>query len=405
MKQTLYWMMLVGMSMLAACSEKSKRSLEVNGTITHADEVAALYPKAVNNGNITLLLYEVPFGGELPPAQLDSVTIPASQKTFTLKAKMANPGLYNVLVQNGPMLPLVNDASSITLDIDLATKEKFYTVKGSSASEQLRDFIFTYSDRRLTIEQLGAAADSLKRSGAADSVVLVAAHKKDAAISKLNSWLKKSLATIDQPIVATFALGRSAQTLEQGEFETELGKLTQRFPDDANITDLKKRYELYKAQKAEMEKQQQAAAERAAANSWVGKKAPELVLPDANGKNISLASFKGKYVLVDFWASWCGPCRAENPHVVAAYNRFKNKNFTILGVSLDQKKEDWLKAVEKDGLTWTHVSDLAFWKSKAVDIFKFEGIPFNVLVDPQGKIIGEGLRGDALEEKLGEVLE
>ena len=137
---------------------------------------------------------------------------------------------------------------------------------------------------------------------------------------------------------------------------------------------------------------------------WIGKQAPELSLPDINGKAINLSSFKGKYVLVDSWASWCLPCRQENPNVVQVYNKYKNKNFTILGVSLDKEKDDWLNAIQKDKLSWTQVSDLREWNSQAVSTFDFTGIPFNVLVDPDGKIIAQSLRGNELEKKLEEVL-
>jgi thiol-disulfide isomerase/thioredoxin len=232
-----------------------------------------------------------------------------------------------------------------------------------------------------------------QESNAPDSILEIGQNRLSALSSAYNNFLLNYVDTTKSPVIALFALGYT-ENVNVDTLTSVVARLTNRFPQHKGVAAIVHQFDSLVALQKQSSTQP--------ANSSM---APDVVMPDTIGKTFSLSSLKGKYVLVDFWASWCGPCRGENPNVVSAFQKFKNKNFTILGVSLDQDKAAWLKAINKDKLAWHHISDLKGWESAAVSLYNIEGIPFNVLVDPKGKIIAQNLRGEDLQQKLATVLQ
>jgi len=347
-------------------------------------------------------LYEIPFGMQNTPVVMDSAVLTGDNGKVELHGKAKEEGLYQLVFDNGFIVLLSNDGSHVRINIDLSKKENYYSIEGSEATQQMKDFTIEYTEKSQRVNRAFVQMDSLKRMAADDSLIMTATTEKNNQIKSINEYLKSYINKTTHPSVALFVLGWASRSFTRSEFESALNDVVKKFPANHSVADLKKTYDLQQAQVAEMQRQQKEYENKA--KLWVGKPAPDLSLPDQNGKMWSISSFKGKYVLVDFWASWCRPCRMENPNVVNAFNQYKGKNFTILGVSLDKNKEDWVQAIKEDQLAWTHISDLKFWSSKAVEVFQFDGIPYNILIDPSGMVIAESLRGEELSSKLNELL-
>jgi thiol-disulfide isomerase/thioredoxin len=382
MKLNRYLLIATIILMMSACNNKSKEgSFTLNGQVKNiADQQVYL---------------EQLFFSQQDPQVLDTANVKSGK--FELSSVAGEEGLYRIRFEKmNSGFVFINDKDNINFTADMNDVSLEGPVFSSPANTALKNLIINIDGQRGQLVSTSQAIDSLKKMTGADSLIAAETLKLRGINDKFNSFMLKFIDTSSQPVVTMFALGYT-QSIDPALLKPIVPNLNKKFPNHQGIAGIVTQFN---QMIAEMENPQKAGAAPAA----IGSMAPAFIMNDTEGKPFDLSSLKGKYVLVDFWASWCGPCRGENPNVVAAYNKFKEKNFTILGVSLDENKDKWMQAIKADGLTWKHVSDLKGWQSASTSIFGFNAIPYNVLLDPQGKIIANNLRESALHTKLAEVL-
>ncbi len=326
------------------------------------------------------------------PVNFDSTVI-GTDGAFTIETKLPYTDYYQLLIDQKNAMVFVGDSvGELTFETG-ATLGEPKNIEGQEDTKML--YQFDNSMRKLMMGR--------------DSVIRLAQNGKipeQEAMSKIQAmnlevmdFLHKFIDQNYTSPAALAALNRMNPMQDMAYFQKVINGIEPRMGRSDYYQFLKQQVELVGKQPQGQQQQPEETD-----NITIGSVPPAISLPDPSGKVHSLAEFKGKVLLIDFWASWCGPCRQENPNVVGAYKEFHGKGFEILSVSLDKSDVAWKNAIAQDKLSWTHVSDLKYWDSKAAADYGVKGIPFAVLVGRDGKVIAKNLRGEELSKKLKEIL-
>ncbi|HOB83037.1 MAG TPA: TlpA disulfide reductase family protein [Bacteroidales bacterium] len=363
MKKVIYLFVLA--AFLSACNSEPR--FVIKGKISGSDSVTFLLQKRDAGKIVTI----------------DSSVV--KKGSFKMKGKVAYPELVQLIALNTPYRTsfyLENSEISVTGKLDSLFNAK---VTGSRTQDEYNSLI--ESTKPLSEKYSGLVQEYQAARQVNDTAKMSQIERAADDVSKEMSAAQKAFIKNNPSSFVTPSILRSlSYEMEAGEIEAAINAMDTSVSKIPVVQELKVRLEAMK---------------RVA----TGQKAPDFTLNDVNGNPVSLSSKIGsKLLLVDFWAAWCGPCRQENPNVVKVYNEFKNKGFDVFGVSLDQSKDDWVKAIADDKLTWTHVSDLKYWSSDAAKLYAVNSIPANFLLDETGTIIGRNLRGNDLREKVKELL-
>lgn len=317
------------------------------------------------------------------PKVLDTLEVD-SKGEFTYDLEVTTPTFYelNLYGQRAVKLALFKENVEVTYNFsDPASLQ----IEGSADSKEMLKLEKLMEEYQLTVNKLNEQYYEAMSKNDTETIKRI---QLDAMTleSQQAEKVKEMISSMGDSFASLAAVGLLNPKNDFPFIDELITKLNANYPGTSSIMQMKQQLDEMRALS-------------------VGQVAPDFELPDPNGKMVKLSDLRGKYVLIDFWAAWCKPCRQENPNVVRLYNQYKDKGFEVFGVSLDRTKEDWIKAIADDQLTWTHVSDLKYFNSAAAELYKIDAIPATYMIDPDGKIIARDLRGPSLENKLAELFD
>lgn len=325
------------------------------------------------------------------PSTLDSTKI-QPDGSFSIPKMNIERDFYRLMIgdsQRG-LLMVLDSTSNLQVSANADSLAQSWSVQGSADTELLLEFTKQTDEFKVRMDSMLKANQDLRTSRDIQDRQKLRALQQE-LMSEYQEYVKSFVDNNTSSAAALVAVNNLDVKSELDYFRRVRDELKDKLGESAYWENLDQKVAQAEQRAEAMEKFEP------------GKPAPNIELKNTEGNVVSLESLEGKVVLVDFWASWCKPCRRENPNVKRVYNRFKDQGFEIYGVSLDKKRDKWLQAIEQDGLPWVHVSDLKGWQSAAADLYQVRSIPYTVLVDKEGKIIETGLRGKKLEEKLAEI--
>jgi peroxiredoxin len=310
--------------------------------------------------------------------------------TYSKTIKLKEPGFYRINFYNTQSVDLILGKDNVEVNVDGNNNVGFSEIKGSSEIDFIRKIMTMQQGVMATPEATKLSQEFQVAQQAGDEKKMLDLQLQYQVLAAKTADQIAEIIKKEPASLGVINLLQGGQVLDRDKYiETYIisaDKAKKAWPNSSVVKEF-----------AEMVDKNKAIA--------IGQLAPEIALPNPAGQTVKLSSLRGKYVLIDFWAKWCGPCRRENPNVVKAYQAYRDKGFEVFGVSLDRSKEDWVKAIQEDNLTWTHVSDLKYFQSEAALLYNINAIPFSVLIDPSGLIVAKNLRGLELHNKLAEVFE